>query len=277
MRRFVRVRSAASAYPAISDYALIGDCHTAALISRAGSIDWCCLPRFDSDSCFGRLLDWKQGGHFSVSPRGTAHVSREYIKDTLVLVSTYQSGRNRARVIDFFAMREGGRRRPRRELVRIIEGISGSMRFDISVVPRLDYGEVKPWIFSGGPDAHFACGSNTGLRIFGDVPLQVIDEHDLHAEVSVRAKQQLHIGLEFVRPEEAQAVPPRHNAAEDLQAHFNETLEWWRAWSGKIVYDDGPGVNIVRSAITLKALTFAPTGAIIAAPTTSLPELTGGE
>jgi GH15 family glucan-1,4-alpha-glucosidase len=270
-------QSAARAYPPISDYGLIGDCHSAALVSRAGSIDWCCLPRFDSDSCFGRLLDWKQGGHFCVTPKQRVYVSREYVKNSLILVTTYESGRNRARVIDFFAMRKGGRRRPRRELVRIIEGISGSMRFDVSVVARLDYGEVKPWIFSGGPNAHFACGSNTGIRIFGDVTLQVVDEHDLHAEVNVRARQKLHIGLEFVPPEEAQAAPLRDKAAHELPAHFEETLEWWRNWSDKILHEDGPGVNIVRSAITLKALTFAPTGAIIAAPTTSLPERPGGE
>ena len=276
-RRFIRLRSAARAYPPISDYALIGDCHTAALISRGGSIDWCCLPRFDSDSCFGRLLDWKQGGHFIVSPKRKAYVSREYLKDSLVLVTTYKSGRNTARVIDFFAMREGGRHRPRRELVRIIEGISGSMRFDVSVVARLGYGEVKPWIFSGGPNAHFASGSNTAIRIFGDVPMQIVEEHDLYAEVNIRAKQKLHIGLEFVPPEEARAAPPRDRAAQELREHFEETLQWWRDWSDKIVYEDGPGVNIVRSAITLKALTYAPTGAIIAAPTTSLPEEPGGE
>ncbi len=276
-RRFVRVRSAARPYPAISDYALIGDCHTAALISRAGSVDWCCLPRFDSDSCFGRLLDWQQGGHFSITPKGKAEVCREYVQDTLVLSTTYKSGRNIARVIDFFSMREGGRKQPRRELVRIIEGVRGSMQFDISVVPRLDYGDVKPWIFSGGRNAHFAVGSNTGIRIFGDFPLAVVNSHDLHGEVRVRAKQKLHIGLQFFRPEEANTVRSRHKPADVLQAHLQETLQWWHDWSDKIVYEDGPGVNIVRSAITLKALTFAPTGAIVAAPTTSLPERTGGE
>jgi GH15 family glucan-1,4-alpha-glucosidase len=277
MRRFVRIRSAARAYPSISDYALIGDCHTAALISRAGSVDWCCLPRFDSDSCFGRLLDWKQGGHFIISPRGKASVSREYMKETLVLVTTYKEGRNMARVIDFFSMREGGRHRPRRELVRIIEGIRGTMQFDVSVAPRMDYGDVKPWIFSGGRNAHFAIGSNTGIRIFGDLAFGIVAEHDLHAEVKVRARQKLHLGLQFFRPEEANAMPQRHQAAQELEAHLNETVQWWRDWSAKLHYEDGPGVNILRSAITLKALTFAPTGAIIAAPTTSLPERTGGE
>jgi GH15 family glucan-1,4-alpha-glucosidase len=276
-RRSVRLRSAARPYPPISDYALIGDCHTAALISRAGSVDWCCLPRFDSDSCFGRLLDWQQGGHFSITPTEKAAVRREYLGDTLVLATTYESGRNVARVLDFFSMRAGGRHRPRRELVRIIEGIRGSMQFDVSIVPRLDYGDVKPWIFAGGKNAHFAVGSNTGMRIFGDLPLAVVDSHDLHAAVSVRARQKLHIGLQFFRPEEANAAPERQAAAKVLQTHLRETLRWWHGWSDKIVYEDGPGVNIVRSAITLKALTFAPTGAIVAAPTTSLPERTGGE
>jgi len=272
----VRAPANTSAYPPISDYALIGDCHTAALVSRAGSIDWCCLPRFDSDSCFGRLLDWERGGHFTVAPTRKASVSREYLENTLVLVTTYKSGRNSVRVIDFASMREGGKRRPRRELVRIIEGVSGSMEFEISIVPRLDYGAIKPWIFSGGRHAYFACGSNTGLRVFGEAPLEIVDEHDLCAKVTVRARQRIHIGLEFVRPEEAGASRMRYDGAE-LQDHFRETLEWWQTWSSKIRYEDGPGANIVRSAITLKALTFAPTGAIVAAPTTSLPERIGGE
>jgi GH15 family glucan-1,4-alpha-glucosidase len=276
-RRFVKVRSAARPYPAISDYALIGDCHTAALISRAGSVDWCCLPRFDSDSCFGRMLDWKQGGHFVIAPKGKAEVSRQYVDETLVLATTYRVGRNIARVTDFFSMRAGGRQRPRRELVRIIEGVKGKMTFDVTVAPRLDYGEVKPWVFSGGRHAHFAVGSDTGIRLFGDVDFEIVESHDLHAEVEVRPRSKLCIGLQFFRPEEANTVRERRKPSKVLQAHLLETLRWWRDWSDKIVYDDGPGVNIVRSAITLKALTFAPTGAIVAAPTTSLPEHTGGE
>src|ERR1700733_12321115 len=130
-------------YPPIADYALIGDCHSAALVSRHGSIDWCCLPRFDSDSCFGRLLDWGRGGYFEIAPRGRCVVRREYAPHSLILVTTFTSGRNEVRLIDFFAMREGGRTRPRRELVRILEGVRGRMRFRIRAVPRLDFGDVK--------------------------------------------------------------------------------------------------------------------------------------
>lgn len=275
-RRFESTRSAAHRpYPPISDYALIGDCHSAALVSRAGSIDWCCLPRFDSDSCFGRLLDWNKGGYFAVAPQARARVAREYLRHSLILATTYRSGRNVARVIDFFSMRIGGRQRPRRELVRIIEGVRGVMTFNVSIVPRLDYGEVKPWVYASGTHVHFAVGSNTALRIFGDVPLKVVADHDLCAQVQVRAKRKLHIGLQFFPPQKAHTVPQRKKAALALRAHFRETLRWWREWSKRIVYPDGAGVCIVRSAITLKALTYAPTGAIIAAPTTSLPEHVG--
>jgi len=275
--RFVALRRHAQAYPPISDYALIGDCHSAALVSRSGSIDWCCLPRFDSDSCFGRLLDWHNGGYFAITPPAGAQSRREYLPDTLVLVTTYRHGRNEARVIDFFSMRVGGRRRPRRELVRIIEGVRGHMEFDVMLVPRFDYGDVKPWLYPSGKHAYFAVGSNAGLRIFGDAALQIFADHGLGATVRVRPKQKLHIGLQFVRPEKANRSPQRRKARVELRAHFRETVRWWRKWAQRIVYTDGPGAGILRSAVTLKALTFAPTGAIIAAPTTSLPEHEGGE
>ncbi|HEY3785729.1 MAG TPA: glycoside hydrolase family 15 protein [Steroidobacteraceae bacterium] len=268
----------AQPYPPIADYALIGDCHSAALVSRAGSIDWCCLPRFDSDSCFGRLLDWQHGGYFAITPPPGAQARREYLTDTLVLTTMYRHGRNEARIIDFFSMRIGGRQKPRRELVRIIEGVRGHMQFDISIVPRLDYGDVKPWVFPSGDHAFFAVGSNAGLRIFGDVPLQPGADHCLQAVVRVRPKQRLHIGLQFWRPEKAHTFPQRRTARAELDAHFRETVRWWRKWAQRIVYADAPpGPGILRSAVTLKALTFAPTGAIIAAPTTSLPEHAGGE
>ena len=266
-----------SPYPPISDYALIGDCHSAALVSRTGSIDWCCLPRFDSDSCFGRLLDWDKGGYFSITPVGRYRVRREYRPDSLILVTTFTTRTGRARLVDFFAMRSGGRLHPRRELIRVIHGLQGHISFDVAFVPRLDFGEIKPWIFGSGTGAHSVVGSNAGLRIFGDVPLKIAGDHDMHARVEVRPGVRYHLGLQFFRPDES--LKPR-SAKEDIatmKAHYLETQRWWKDWGSKVRYRDGHGVSIMRSAITLKALSYAPTGAITAAVTTSLPENIGGE
>ncbi|MDB6088478.1 MAG: glycoside hydrolase 15-related [Gammaproteobacteria bacterium] len=265
------------AYPPIADYALIGDCHTAALVSRCGSIDWCCLPRFDSDSCFGRLLDWNKGGYFAVTPVGRYRVRREYLPDSLILVTTFTSSAGEVRLIDFFSMRAGGRRHPRREIVRVLHGVRGRMSFDVAIVPRLDFGEVKPWIYASGTCAHFAVGSNTGLRIFSDVPLQLAGDHDLRAQVEVRRGRKYHLGLQFFRPDETKILRSGGRDTAALRAHFGETRQWWSDWTAKIRYRQGNGVSIMRSAIVLKALSYAPTGAIVAAVTTSLPERVGGE
>lgn len=262
----------------IADYALIGDCHSAALVSRGGSIDWCCLPRFDSDSCFGRLLDSERGGHFSITPPDGCEIRREYLGDSLVLATTFDSAAGAVRLIDFFAMRRGGRKHPRRELVRIVEGLRGSLRLRVEFVPRLDYGEIKPWIYRTDDAAAFcAVGSNAGLLLFGDITLQLDGEHDLCADVEVQAGQQLRLAMQFVSPEELHTAAATTLPRDQLESHLGETLSWWHEWASKIVTTGQPGVCVVRSAIVLKALTYAPTGAIIAAPTTSLPELVGGE
>jgi GH15 family glucan-1,4-alpha-glucosidase len=264
-------------YPPISGYALIGDCHTAALVSREGSIDWCCLPRFDSDSCFGRLLDWQRGGFFSITPVARAKAHREYLRDSLILVTTFTTRTAEARVIDFFAMRRGGRTRPRRELIRIVEGVRGRMRLRVTVMPRLDFGSVKPWVYPVGRGAHAAVGSNTGLLIFGNVPLELRGDHELSAEISIRAGKRRHLAIWVAPPEEVTASKPDHQRSGELEAHLRETQRWWRTWAAKMTVKDRDGAGLGRSAMVLKALTYAPTGAIIAAPTTSLPECPGGE
>jgi GH15 family glucan-1,4-alpha-glucosidase len=264
-------------YPPISAYALIGDCHSAALVSRSGSIDWCCLPRFDSDSCFGRLLDWNKGGYFAITPVGLYKVKREYHGDSLILVTTFTTRTGSARLIDFFSMRVGGRLRPRRELVRVIHGLRGHITFDVAVVPRLDFAEVKPWIYVSGHGVQNVVGSNSGLRLFGDIPLQITGDHELRARVELKPGQRYHMGLNFFRPGDQQKGSSAKRDLHNLKAHFLETRKWWKMWSSKIRYRDGRGVSILRSAITLKALSYAPTGAIVAAVTTSLPESVGGE
>jgi GH15 family glucan-1,4-alpha-glucosidase len=223
------------------------------------------------------MLDWNRGGYFAITPVGRYRVRREYQPESLILVTTFTTRTGEARLVDFFAMRSGGRLHPRRELIRVVHGVRGQVRFDVTLVPRFDCGEVKPWIYASGAGAHSAVGSNTGLRIFGDVPLRPGDDHDLRAEVEVRPGERFHLGLQFFRPDETRKPRSARQDIADMKAHYLETRRWWRDWTDKVRYRDGHGVSIMRSAITLKALSYAPTGAIAAAVTTSVPERVGGE
>ena len=262
----------------IAHYALIGDCHSAALVSRGGSIDWCCLPRFDSDSCFARLLDRRRGGHFSIAPLGPCRTRREYLGDSLVLATHFEGDEGSVRLVDFFAMRRGGREHPRRELVRIVEAMRGRARVRVRFSPRLDYGDVEPWIYRWAEAAHVAVGSNTALLLSGDIAMVLDGPHDLVAEFELREGQRAHLAMQYLSPERLDEEPPSPREPAAIHAHVEETLAWWRDWASKLTGPSGrPGPSAVRSAITLKALTYAPTGAIIAAPTTSLPEAPGGE
>src|SRR5436190_11378793 len=151
------------AYPPLSDYAFISDCHSAALVSRSGSVDWCCMPRFDSGSCFGRLLDWSRGGHCSIEPAGGGGVAgRSYLDGTLVLETRFRAGGNEATVTDCFTLKRGGATDPDRQLLRVIEGAAGEMRLRIRVAPRFDYGGLRPWLRIEGPDVHSAIGGDDG-------------------------------------------------------------------------------------------------------------------
>ena len=269
---------AAPPYPPIGDHALIGDCHAAALVSRDGVIDWCCLPRFDSDSCFARLLDRRRGGHFSIAPLGPCRTRREYLGDSLVLATHFEGDEGSVRLVDFFAMRRGGREHPRRELVRIVEAMRGRARVRVRFSPRLDYGDVEPWIYRWAEAAHVAVGSNTALLLSGDIAMVLDGPHDLVAEFELREGQRAHLAMQYLSPERLDEEPPSPREPAAIHAHVEETLAWWRDWASKLTGPSGrPGPSAVRSAITLKALTYAPTGAIIAAPTTSLPEAPGGE
>ncbi len=159
----------------ISDYALIGDCHAAALVSRTGSVDWCCMPRFDSGSCFGRLLDWEHGGYCSILPTDGGHTSfRQYIGDTLVLATTFRAATGEATLYDCFAMRTGGKLEPRRQLLRIVEGVRGHLTLHLRVVPRFDYGALEPWMRHDGMQLFSAIGGNDALVIQSDAELTLV-------------------------------------------------------------------------------------------------------
>jgi GH15 family glucan-1,4-alpha-glucosidase len=262
-------------YRPIGDYAFLGDCHTGALVSSDGSVDWLCLPRLDDGSYFGRLLDRDRGGWCAVTPVDPAASSRRYLDGTLVLQTEMTTPGGRVRVTDCLTMRPGGARRPYRQLLRVVDGLQGAVDLRFQVVPRFDYGQVRPWIRRNG-GAWQALGGDDGLVIEGDVPLVPSGLHDLVAEVPVRASQRLRLSLRHVRPEVLDGSGTRPPAPAELDRRLEQTVAWWRGWSaraGRLGHDQAA---VDRSATVLKALTQATTGAIAAAATTSLPETPGG-
>jgi GH15 family glucan-1,4-alpha-glucosidase len=270
-------RDASDRYPPISDYALIGDCHSAALVSRTGSIDWCCMSRFDSGSVFGRLLDWDRGGHCALSPRsGRVRTHRSYIENTMVLVTTFRAQGGEARVFDCFTMRRGGARNPHQQLIRVVEGLRGMVELNLVVAPRFDYGEVHPWIRQHGVRVYSAIGGDNALVVSGDPDLIPSGGHDLSASVSVRAGERSRLSIRFVRPELLDSEEISGPSPEEIDRRLEQTTEWWRRWVSRVRVDGPHASPVKRSAMVLKCLTNAPTGAIVAAPTTSLPEVPGG-
>jgi GH15 family glucan-1,4-alpha-glucosidase len=264
------------AYPPIRDYGYIGDCHSAALVSRSGSIDWCCMSRIDSSSCFGRLLDWEKGGYCQIAPTDPYEVSRRYLGETLALETSFRTNEGEARLVDFFTMREGGAEHPYQQILRIVEGQKGRVRLRVYIAPRFDYGAIRPWIRPYQGSCYTAMAGSDGLLFSGDFALEKKDHHDLVGCWTVREGQRMRLSISYQKPESLEEGLIDVPDTEELDRRFDETLEWWESWApeGKI---EGPNADLVRrSAIVLKGLSNAPTGAIAAAATTSLPESPGG-
>jgi len=250
-----------------------------ALVSRSGSIDWCCMPRVDAASIFGRLLDWDRGGHCSIAPVDPAATCiQAYVEDTLVVCTTFRTEHGEARLFDCFAMHTGGRTNPHRQLIRILEGVRGRIDLRIEVVPRFDYGEVRPWIRHHSARLHSCIGGNDGILVACEAELEAgVGAHELAATVTIRAGERVRLSIEFIRPEQIEFEMPVVSDSEQLDERLHETLGWWRTWARQITVKDAHRAAVARSAIVLKGLTHAPTGAIAAAATTSLPETPGGE
>jgi GH15 family glucan-1,4-alpha-glucosidase len=265
-------------YPPIGDYAMIGDCHSAALVSRTGSIDWLCMPRMDGGSSFARLLDWERGGYCSIEAAGTTGPGgRRYVGDSMVLESDIEAESGSGRLLDLIAMREGGARDPRNQLLRIVECDRGSLDLTIEIVPRFDYGDLRPWLRRHAPNVHTAVGGDDGLVLACDAELEPAGAHDLSGRVQLRAGERLRLSLAYHRPETIEREPPAAVDPDEIDHRVTETLDWWRRWTERSRDLPGPeGPAAKRSAVVLKALQFVTTGAVAAAPTTSLPEAPGG-
>jgi GH15 family glucan-1,4-alpha-glucosidase len=260
-------------YPPIGDYALIGDCRSAALVSHAGSIDWCCMPRIDHGSCFARILDWEVGGHCSIAAADVdVRTRRRYVDGTLVLETQFSGPDGEARLYDCFAAGDAAGA-PSARLLRILEGVRGELDFELAVVPRFDYGALSPWLRRASGGTFTATGGDDGLVISCDGDLRA-GKHDLRARIAIRTGERLRLSIAFVSPESLDAGSPP--PPEDLDDALQRTVDWWQHWSSRGRFDGADGAAVIRSAIVLKALANPDTGAIAAAPTTSLPEAPGG-
>jgi pentatricopeptide repeat protein len=264
-----------SPYPPIGDYAYISDCHSAALVSRIGSIDWCCMPRIDSGSCFGRLLDWDKGGFCRIVPAGPCRLSRRYLENTLILETTFRTPTGACRLLDFFPMREGGEHQPYQQILRIVDGLEGTVDLTLDLVPRFEYGAIRPWVRA--LDDHFlAMGGQDGLLISGNFRFEMKHRHHLGGRCTVARGERRYLSILYDKPEkldEGLIAPPK---GETVTQRLKETVSWWDNWATQGRIDSPYAESVLRSAIVLKGLSNAPTGAIAAAPTTSLPESSGG-
>jgi GH15 family glucan-1,4-alpha-glucosidase len=248
----------------IEDYALIGDLQSAALVGREGNIDWLCLPRFDSPSCFSALVGEERHGRWRLEPDSEHSGTRHYRPGTLILETEFQTADGVARVIDFMPRRGGGAPR----LMRIVEGVRGRVPMRMSLSLRTDYGSVTPWL-EPAPDGVTAVAGPDAFRLSTPLPLR-LEDGTVQAEFVAVEGSREHLTLSW---------SPAHMASppvEDSDSALGRSEAWWREWSARCSYDGEYRDAVLTSLIALKAMISEPTGGIVAAPTTSLPEDLGG-
>ena len=248
----------------IEDYGFIGDTQTGALVAKDGSIDWLCLPRFDSGACFAALLGDARHGRWRLTPGDEVlRVTRCYRGPSLILETEFHTRTGAVRLIDFMPPRDG-----EADLIRIVEGISGEVPIQMELIVRLDYGSIVPWVrtvdhtwtATGGPDS---LSLTTPATLKGE-------RFATRADFTIRPGERMPFVLAWVPSHE-----PRPAVIDPIAA-LEDTEAWWRDWASAFTYDGPWKEQVLRSAITLKGLTYAPTGGIVAAATTSVPEKIGG-
>jgi GH15 family glucan-1,4-alpha-glucosidase len=253
--------------PRIEDYGLIGDLQTAALVSRDASIDWCCFPRFDSEACFAALLGEERHGSWWIRPgaAGPHRLSRRYWHDTLVLETVFETDAGRIRVIDFMPPRE-----TKPDIVRIVEGLDGEVDVRTEIRVRFGYGATVPWAHRAGGDLVFTAGPDA-LCLRTPVRLRGEDFHTI-GDFTVSEGERVPFVLTWFPSHEPPPEPV------DPEQALRDTETFWRDWADRCDHPDEGDYHdeIHRSLLVLKALTYAPTGGIVAAATTSLPEKLGG-
>jgi GH15 family glucan-1,4-alpha-glucosidase len=263
----------------IGDYALIGDCHSAALISRDGSIDWACFPRFDSAAIFCRVLDEQRGGHFRVTPANVTSSRRRYIEGTNVLETTFDCDEGRLVVTDCMPV-ESASVHPRdlrahHSLLRRLQCTEGAIVTRVEVAPRFEYGKFIPFFRLTSEESAEVVGGADALHI---TATRSLDEQrdQITAQWRLRAGEEVWIEAAWAPSHVLRGTDDRPDVHE-LERRLDQTIDFWKRWSDRCMIDVEDEGAVRRSALVLKSLTYAPTGAVLAAPTTSLPEQIGGE
>ncbi|HEU4494206.1 MAG TPA: glycoside hydrolase family 15 protein [Rubrobacteraceae bacterium] len=274
----LRIRASEAAdYPPISDYALIGDCRSAGLVSRDGSLDWLCLPRFDSPAVFAALLDVRDGGRFRIRPSGEYRTERRYLPETNVLETTFHCPTGTFILRDLMLVSSEEQKRasltPEHEVLREIEGLAGEVEVEILYDPRPDYGRIRARLEDRGQHG-IRCEANGALLMLrSELPLEFAsDGRSAQGLVRIRPGERKYLSFNYSNEAPA-VVPPLGEAARE---RLERTVRWWHEWANRCAYRGPYRDAVVRSALALKLMTYAPSGALVAAPTTSLPEAIGG-
>jgi GH15 family glucan-1,4-alpha-glucosidase len=267
-------------FPDIGDYAAIGNCRTLALVAKNGAVEWLCLPHFSGPSIFGAILD-RGAGHFSVWPAGRHRVERAYVPGTNVLQTTFHAEGGTLRLTDCMHlpaepsgnMQEANELDPEHELLRFVECLEGEVDVEVSFAPRADYGRLPLRFVCRGRLGWQAVRGNFGAFLHSDFDLSV-DEVNcrLRGTARMRAGESRWLSLSYDRVE-ISVIPPLGDSA---RQRLNSTVSWWKWWSARCRYEGPHADDVLRSALALKLLTSASSGAVLAAPTTSLPEKIGG-
>jgi GH15 family glucan-1,4-alpha-glucosidase len=262
--------------PRIQEYAIIGDCRAAALVSRDGSIDWLCWPRFDSPSVFGAILD-RSAGHWRIAPTGPLQAERRYLPETNVLETTFRTETGTLVLTDLMPVGSEPEKRaaltPEHEVLRILECTAGTAVIEMVFEPRPDYGRAVPRFRDAG-ELGLRVETSAGLLVLRtDLPLRPARDGRVTGQAALSAGQALHFSLTLADQWPA-VLPPLGDWS---RAALVRSVAWWRGWSSALRYEGPARPAVVRSALVLKLLIYAPSGAIVAAPTTSLPERLQGD
>ncbi|MGH2481164.1 MAG: glycoside hydrolase family 15 protein, partial [Ktedonobacteraceae bacterium] len=265
-----------STYQPIEDYAVVGDLHTVALVGKNGSIDWCCVPRFDSPSVFGSLLDAGKGGSFRISPQlndGTRIGHKQlYLPETNILITRFLTEDGVGEITDFMPVKLSRVVDHQHNIIRSVTVVRGSLTFEMVCRPAFNFARDTHEVYTSDEGAVFVSQSLC-LALSSSMPLEKDGEGGARATFTLQAGESVYFVLESARHHD---LSPRRPTPGEYRESFQRTLNYWRRWCSQCQYTGRWREMVQRSALVLKLLTYSPTGAIVAAPTTSLPETIGG-